>query len=178
MGDDYDTPSGGNVFPVTIPAGNYNSAQIPLGITINDDSSLEGSENIQLTISSNPLLYTITSTSVCGGSPVSVFEHVIMDNDMDISISKSNNTDAVYKGDISAYSLTVFNNGGQAATGVIVRDTPVSGLICQASDPVNISGSGVPVGSFTIGDLVGPGIVLGTLQPGESATLTIECEVG
>ena len=61
--------------------------------------------------------------------------------------------------------------------GATVTDVVGAGLSCAASDPVTISGDGVPSGNFTIGDLTGAGIVLDTLADGESATITYSCGV-
>jgi hypothetical protein len=62
-------------------------------------------------------------------------------------------------------------------TGGIVKDTPVSGLTCATTNPVTITGQGVPSGSFTVAELTGSGIVLGTLAAGQSTTLTYSCLV-
>ena len=95
----------------------------------------------------------------------------------DLSIAKSDGVATVFSGSTSTYTLTVTNNGPSPVTGAIVTDTPVAGLTCPAGNPVSITGSGVPVGSFTVGNLTGAGIVLGTLLAGQSTTLTFDCEV-
>jgi trimeric autotransporter adhesin len=48
---------------------------------------------------------------------------------------------------------------------------------CPSSNPVTITGSGGPFGSFTVGNLTGTGITLGTLGLGESVTLSYACQV-
>ena len=104
-----------------------------------------------------------------------------------LSITKTNSiasgpsdlpSDSVTVGSTTNYVLTVTNNGPAPITGAIVRDTPQSHLNCPASNPVTITGDGVPAGSFTFGDLGGgTGIALGTLAVGQSAQLSFACTV-
>ena len=74
------------------------------------------------------------------------------------------------------YSVLVTNTGTVAVTGAVVTDIPGAGETCPRNNPVAITGNGVPDGSFTISNLVSPGIALGTLQPGQSAILTYSCQ--
>lgn len=94
----------------------------------------------------------------------------------DVMIFKSNGTTTVTSGSTTTYSLLVNNSGG-TTNGVVVRDVVGSGLTCPTGNSVSISGDGVPAGSFTIGDLTGAGITLGTLANGQSTTLTYSCSV-
>jgi len=105
----------------------------------------------------------------------------------DLSITKTNTpgvngeldqaADTVTSGQTTTYTLVVTNNGPDSVTGPIVTDTPTSGLTCSGTDPVSVSGPGAPSASFTIADLTGAGITLGTLADTETATLTYSCEV-
>ena len=95
----------------------------------------------------------------------------------DLSIVKTNGGTQVTAGGTTTYTLTVTNNGSDSATGARVTDVPGSGLNCPASNPVTITGDGVPAGSFTIANLTGAGIVLGTLNVGQAAVLTFTCNV-
>jgi uncharacterized repeat protein (TIGR01451 family) len=95
----------------------------------------------------------------------------------DLLVTKSNGTSSVTAGSATNYTLTIINNGPAAATGALVKDAPGVGITCAAANPVTISGNGIPVGSFTIGDLTGAGIALGTLTAGQSATLSYSCQV-
>lgn len=105
----------------------------------------------------------------------------------DLSVTKTNTpgvngdvdqaSDTVTSGSTVTYTIRVTNNGPDSATGATVVDTPVSGITCNAGNPVTITGSGVPAGSFTVGNLTGAGITLGTLADGQSATLTYSCVV-
>jgi uncharacterized repeat protein (TIGR01451 family) len=96
---------------------------------------------------------------------------------VDLVVAKSNATSAVVSGDSTTYTLTVTNNGPDAAIGAVATDTPGAGITCPAANPVTISGNGVPAGSFTIANLTGAGITLGTLASGQSATLSYSCQV-
>ena len=105
----------------------------------------------------------------------------------DLSLTKTNTPgvngnvdqadDTVFSGSTTTYTLTVTHNGGDDSTGAVITDTPGAGLTCDAADPVTITGDGVPAGSFTIADLTGGGIALGTLSSGQSTTLTYSCQV-
>lgn len=105
----------------------------------------------------------------------------------DLSISKTNTpgingevdqtNDTVTSGQNSTYTLVATNNGPDSVTGAVVKDTPTSGLTCAGTNTVSLAGDGVPAGTFTIADLTGAGIALGTLTDGQSTTLTFSCEV-
>lgn len=74
------------------------------------------------------------------------------------------------------FSVVVSNTGSVAVSGAVVTDTGGAGGFCPKNNPVTIKGDGVPEGSFTIANLSSSGIALGTLQPGQSATLTYSCQ--
>jgi uncharacterized repeat protein (TIGR01451 family) len=95
----------------------------------------------------------------------------------DLVVTKSNGATSVTSGTVTSYSLKVTNNGPAAANGAIVQDAPGVGITCPSANPVTITGNGVPVGSFTVGDLTGGGITLGTLTATQSATFSYSCQV-
>ena len=105
----------------------------------------------------------------------------------DLSLTKTNTpgvngevdqaADELVSGSTTTYTVTVTNNGPVTVTGAVVTDTIGAGLTCTGTDPVNLSGDGVPAGSFTISDLTGAGITLATLTDGQSTTITYSCEV-
>ncbi len=105
----------------------------------------------------------------------------------DLSITKTNTPgensevdqtdDTVTSGSTSTYTIRVTNNGPDSITGAVVRDAPGAGLTCNASDPVTLSGDGVPAGTFSIADLTGSGITLGNLDDGQTAIISYSCEV-
>ena len=86
-------------------------------------------------------------------------------------------SDSVNSGGTTTYTLTVINNGPDMVTGALVTDTPGSGLTCPATNAVTVAINGVPFGSFTVADLTGAGITLSALGNGESAVLSVTCNV-
>ena len=88
LGDDYTTPSGTGTFNVSVPVGNYVQGLIPLGIAIVDDTDVEGTETIQMSITPVPANYTITSSSICGGSGQASATYSIVDNDSLVTLNK------------------------------------------------------------------------------------------
>jgi trimeric autotransporter adhesin len=105
----------------------------------------------------------------------------------DLSVTKTNTpgvngnvdqtADTVTFGATVSYTIIVRNAGPDLITGAVVTDAVGTRLNCPASNAVTITGSGVPSGSFTVGNLTGAGITLGTIGPGQSATLTYACQV-
>ena len=105
----------------------------------------------------------------------------------DLSITKTNTAgvngevdqaaDTLTSGTTTTYTLTVTNNGPDAVTGGVVTDVVGAGLTCAGTDPVTITGDGVPAGSFTIADLTGAGVTLAELLDTQSAVLTYSCTV-
>lgn len=87
-GTDYTTPGGGTSFTVTIPAGTYQNAAVPLGIQIVDDTATEGSETIQIALGTG-IGYTVSSTTSCGGAARTASTYTITDNDSPVVLAKN-----------------------------------------------------------------------------------------
>lgn len=87
-GTDYTTPGGGASFTVTVPAGTYQNAAVPLGIQIVDDTATEGSETIQIVLGTGTG-YTVSSTTSCGGAARTASTYTITDNDSPVVLAKS-----------------------------------------------------------------------------------------
>ena len=102
---------------------------------------------------------------------------VTVNPSFDLQMSKTNGTTTVFSGSTTTYTLTVTNNGPDSATGAVVSDTPGAGLTCPAGNAVTFSGAGAPTGSYTIGNLTGAGITLGTIGNGQTVTVTYSCQV-
>lgn len=114
LGTDYNTPSGTATFNVTVPAGTYDGTTIiSAGITINNDTILEGSETIILAIGVNSN-YVISSTTICGNPPNNIITYTIIDNDpARISVNK------ISQNGTGAFPITVSNStpaGAQTVT--------------------------------------------------------------
>ena len=105
----------------------------------------------------------------------------------DLSLTKTNTpsvngdvdqaADELVSGSTTTYTVMVTNGGPATVTGAVVTDTVGAGLTCTGTDPVTLSGDGVPAGNYTISDLTGAGITLATLTDGQSTTITYSCEV-
>jgi trimeric autotransporter adhesin len=87
LGTDYTTPSGGPTFTVTVPAGTYYDSAIPLGITVTNDSLIEGSETIALSFSTGTG-YTVGHTTSCGTTPQTTSTYTITDDDSRVTLRK------------------------------------------------------------------------------------------
>ncbi|KTE38997.1 MULTISPECIES: beta strand repeat-containing protein [unclassified Sphingopyxis] len=87
-GTDYTTPNGAASFTVTIPAGTYQNTTVPLGIAVIDDTATESSETIQIALSTGTG-YTVSSTSSCGGTPITAATYTITDNDSPVVLTKA-----------------------------------------------------------------------------------------
>jgi hypothetical protein len=87
-GTDYTTPNGLATFTVTIPAGNYDRTQFPLGLAIINDSTIEANETIQLAIVPLPGSYTVASTGTCGSAATTTMSHTIIDDDSRLTLRK------------------------------------------------------------------------------------------
>jgi|GEM_PF-3820867 len=163
----------GNV--VTLPAeGGANVASYATTLACTGGHTLSGTDgqaiNTLTITSANPAVCTYTNTL----RPV------------DLAITKTNTpaagaidqaNDTVAAGP-TTYTLVVSNNGPGEVTGAIVRDAPVAGVVCPPGNAVTfVPGPGVPAGTFTVGNLTGAGIVLGTLAAGQSTTLSFTCTV-
>ena len=100
-------------------------------------------------------------------------------SDLILPANAPSNTDVIYvktEGSFDSFSVVVTNTGPVAVTGATVTDTGGTAGNCAKTNSVKITGSGVPEGSFTIANLNAPGITLGTIEPGQSATLTYACQ--
>ena len=105
----------------------------------------------------------------------------------DFSITKTNTPgangeidqarDTLTSGQTTTYTITVTNNGPDGVAGALITDVVGAGLTCPPSNPLTLSGSGVPAGNFTIADLTGAGISLGRLDAGEATTINYSCLV-
>ncbi|WP_139215398.1 DUF11 domain-containing protein [Lysobacter sp. cf310] len=181
---------------VTLPAGNSGAAGGVLTYTITGTVAAT-----QCAATTNTSTITDNDTAVAEGSSVQAgfvtpapggtannSAAVAVDPlCADLSVTKTNTpgvngnvdqaSDIVVSGTPTTYQLRVTNNGADAATGAVVRDTPGAGITCPAGNTVTITGDGVPVGAFTIANLTGSGITLATLASGQTAVLSFSCNV-
>lgn len=81
----------------------------------------------------------------------------------------------------SGFTISVTNTGPETVNGVIVTDSVGRGQSCRPTNPVAVVASGSPAdaspgGGKTIANLTSQGIALGTLNSGQTATLTFSCQ--
>lgn len=81
----------------------------------------------------------------------------------------------------SGFTISVTNTGPETVSGVIVTDSVGRSQSCRPNNPVAIAASGSPTGASpaggkTIANLTSQGIALGTLDSGQTATLTFTCQ--
>lgn len=155
-GISFDTATGEVSVAAGTPVGTYSFDYeiCELGFASNCDTS-----TMTVTVTGNVDL-ALTKTNTPG-----------QNNDVDLA------DDTLFSGSTTTYTITVTNDGVNAVNGAVITDTPGAGLTCDAANPVTITGDGVPAGSFTIADLTGAGITLGTLSNGQTATLSYSCQV-
>lgn len=105
-----------------------------------------------------------------------------------LSITKTNTfaagpadqaADTVTTGASVTYDLVVANAGPATATGAVVRDSVVGGLLCPPANAVACTGQpGACAGPYTIGGLTGTsGVVLGALPRDTNVRLSFVCTV-
>ena len=195
-GTDYTTPNGNATFNVTIPAGIYSKATVPLGINIIDDSLVEGSETITMQINAGSG-YTRSGSASCGAGAQTTTTYTITDNDSAITLTKAwtngKSGDTVGLTITGAATTTAGSSvvGGAAsnAVGSALAGTTITVAenytvgnsanyattfdcrLASNGNPVSISGSGL---SRTFTMPVASGVVCTITNARKSATLQIQ----
>ena len=158
--------------------------------TVTSDTTLQASETQVYTCTSIPVtqaeydagavLNTVTGSGTpSAGSlgPITASLNTPLSRAADLSIVKSDGVSTVFSGSTVTYTVVVRNNSPSIVTGARVTDVVGARVTCPGSNPVTITGNGVPAGSFTISNLTGAGITLAALGSGQTATLTYSCQV-
>lgn len=162
------TPIGGGPVPTLVTAtGNVN---VPVGTPA-------GSYTIRYQICQTLQMTNCAQANIVVTVAPSANLSVTKTNTPGVNGNVDQSADTVTFGTTVAYTITARNSGPDPVSGAVVTDTVGTRLNCPASNAVSITGSGVPSGSFTIANLTGAGITLGTLNNGQSATLTFSCQV-
>ncbi len=127
------------------------------------------------------------TASISGGSEVNTGNNTASSStallrlQADLSIQKTSSGGPLKTGSSLTYTLLVTNNGPDAVTGAVVKDTPTNPLNCPASTVVTCSGSGCPSSpSPILFSHLAAGLALGTLSAtagSNTATLTFSCTV-
>ncbi len=87
--------------------------------------------------------------------------------------------DTVVSGVAANYSITVTNNGPDAANGSVLTDPAPTGLTCTTASCTAAGGAAcpVPTGAALVAALQGAGATIPTLPNGGSVTVTLTCTV-
>jgi uncharacterized repeat protein (TIGR01451 family) len=123
LGADFTTPSGTNVFTITVPAGEYDGTQsISLGLTIIDDPDAEASETIEMRIEEDPANYTISGTQACGAVPNVSSTYTILDNEDPFTVEKVALLRVVRHGEEVPFLITATNAAPDQRDGLTVTE--------------------------------------------------------
>jgi uncharacterized repeat protein (TIGR01451 family) len=159
----------------TVPANlTFNTATGAVGVNPNTPAGTY-TFNYQICETANPTNCRTASVSVTVAPSVDL--RLTKTNTPGVNGEVDQSSDTLLNGATTTYRLVVTNNGPDSAIGALVRDTVGTGLTCPGTNAVTITGSGVPSGSFTVANLTGAGITLGTLASGQSATFSYSCTV-
>ncbi|MDH5821963.1 DUF642 domain-containing protein [Luteimonas sp. RD2P54] len=171
LGKDFSAP--GSTFSVTIPAGDYGTGQdFPLPLSVIDDTDIEGDETVTLAIVEDPTNYVVSSTTTCGGPANAELTWEIIDDDVDLAITKDDGQTAYSPGGTVVYEIVVTNLGPVGVLGAQVGD-PLPDGITDASWTCTDDGGG------TCGAASGTGAIATTadLPAGASVTYALTMTV-
>lgn len=93
----------------------------------------------------------------------------------DLAVSKTDGVTSVLSGGTTSYSVTLTNNGPNAANNSLLRDAAVTGLTKTGLMCVAVGGAVCP--TLDIPTLEGTGLTIATLPNGGSITLTVNANV-
>lgn len=177
LGTDFNTPGGGLMFSVVVPAGVYDGDVIPLGLEAIGNGLVDGSRTVELTLQLSPD-YVPSSTSECGDPAITETTWTILDDDLDLSIAKAVDPTTAMVGETVTYTLVVNHLEGVDGSGALVQDPAVTGLDCSgATLSCSATGDAQCPDPLTIGALQGSGLVIPFLEAGGSVEISFACEV-
>jgi uncharacterized repeat protein (TIGR01451 family) len=163
---------------VTVPAGNYSDATanniFTLPIVVLNDTVIEDNETLIITMPANTPAspFVNANTTTCGGTTNSVYTHTIIDNDIDVTTTKTvSPTGTQALGTVLSYTITYEN---------VTPITPtIAPLTAHDANAVTISDpapAGVTLGAWTC---VGAGGAVCPAASGSGAlTGTVNLPVG
>lgn len=108
---------------------------------------------------------TVTARNAAGSSAPSAAANVTPEATADLAITKIDSADPIIAGETLAYTLTVTNNGPDAATGVVISETLPAGVTFDSTSGCTEDPGGVPT------------CTIGGLASGSSAIITINVTV-
>ena len=145
-GVDYSGPAGAS-FAVTIPAGDYGTGrEFELGLDSIDDDIIEDNKTLALSIVPSAADFNIASTETCGFSGQGTLLWTIVDDDVDLAVTKSVNNATPAQGETFEYTVEYSNNTARPSIAPLdahdvmatLLDTPPAGVVfgnwtCAAS---------------------------------------------
>ena len=176
----------------TLDGNAVQSSNVTLTVGISDQEITLDENTRLITIAANTPAGTYSvEYTICQSSDLmncsTITETVTVFPTADFSITKTNTLglngdedqpdDTLTSGQTTRYSLTVANNGPDKVAGALLTDNIVSGLTCNASNPLTLTGNGAPSGSFTVASLVGAGVTLDMMANGDVVTISYDCIV-
>ena len=119
------------------------------------------------------------AATAAGSNIVCTFTNTLQQTD--IQVLKTASPDPVLIGNVITYSLVVSNNGPNAATNVLLSDTPTAGQNCSVPSTTATctasGGASCPSPTVPVSTLLGSGITIPTLPVGGQVTVTLQCTV-
>ena len=177
LGQDYTTASGTNTINVTIPAGVYDGNTFNLTMSSLQDTVIEDNETLVLTIQPSTG-YVLTSTVTCGGAANNNVTWTLLDDDVDLRVSKSVSNATPAGGVATTFTVTFENNTAATLLApttshdavATVSDAVPTGLTFTSWTCVASNGASCP-GGTTNGTISGSGAISGnaTLPAGNAA---------
>lgn len=192
----------GNFQPVADATGNNTATSPPTAVYIGDTLNLTAESWLTQTgtYTTSDYLCTRSSDGTTFTVPASGGSYPLTDADTganllcsvtntrrvaDLSITKTNTPaagandqagDSVARGAATVYSIVASNAGPDAADGAVIRDTPVSGLICATVTCSAAAGAVCP-GTVDVATLQNGGLIVPTFPANSSISLTLSCTV-
>ncbi|RGP39827.1 Glycoprotein gp2 [Altererythrobacter insulae] len=166
LGSDFQTPTGTAAWTVTVPAGDYDGTEFPIGVTILDEGTFDAGETIQFELSAVANVYDLVSTQTCGGAPKQTATHTIFEaSDLVTEKTLTSSDPTPVAGETVTFTITARNTGPSTATAVSLTDLLPAGLT------PTLGNGAVSQGSYD----TGTGLwTIGSIANGGSATLTLE----
>jgi uncharacterized repeat protein (TIGR01451 family) len=93
----------------------------------------------------------------------------------DLAIAKTNQSTSLLSGASTTYTITVTNNGPDPVSGALLKDPATPNLSCQS--PATCTGAGCPTSTLPLTALQGGGVTMGAMAKGESAVVSLTCDV-
>ena len=166
LGSDFQTPTGTVAWTVTVPAGDYDGTEFPIGVTILDEGTFDAGETIQFELSAVANVYDLVSTQTCGGAPKQTATHTILEaSDLVTEKTLASGDPTPIAGDTVTFTITASNTGPSTATSVSLTDLLPAGLT------PTLGNGAVSQGSYDSGTGLW---TIGAIANGGSATLTLE----